>query len=107
MRKLFIAIAVGLAVTAGAWQLTTANAEAPAKVVAVAAVELIVVEPPANFGIIATHAGFTVGTAYKLDALDIMVVKVLAPAGMSEDAATARLEKVFPDLTIDSGEFSS
>ena len=107
---MFFALATSFAATAGAWQFTVINADTPAKpeeVVIANAVEPVVVEPPASFGVITTHAGFIVGESYDLEALGMKAVKGIAPAGMSEDSAVAVIEKHFPDVAVESAEFAS
>lgn len=87
------------------WQYSASQAEVATD--QVSGSKLVVIDPPSEFGVIATSLGFVVGPEIELAELSIKTVTLSVPAKYTIDAAIATLERHFPDLIIDDGEISS
>ena len=102
MKNLFAAMMVSLVALPLA---TDAKADIiEAKVMASNHLEVVVIDPPVNFKVVAGKLGYVIGDSFILKTLSLKATRVRIPRGHLVDTAISELEKHFPDLIVGDGE---
>ncbi|MBT8005487.1 MAG: hypothetical protein HN578_21455 [Rhodospirillales bacterium] len=102
MRSLFAAMIVSLVTLPRATDATADKIEA--NVMAADHLEVVVIDPPANFKVVAVKLGYVIGDSIILKALSLKATRVRIPKGHLVDTAISELEKHFPSLIVGDGE---
>ncbi len=63
--------------------------------------EVMILDPPDNFNAVVSQMGFTIIEKSNLEALDLMLLRLRVPPGMTADQAKKQLAARFPGLTLD------
>jgi hypothetical protein len=102
MRSLFAAMIISLVALPVAADATAEIIEA--NVMAADHLEVVVIDPPANFKVEAGKLGYVIGNSIVLKALSLKATRVRIPTGHLVDTAISELEKHFPNLVVGDGE---